>query len=96
MITSSLSGLQAAGLRLATAAHNTANLNTPGARAQRVAQTEQARLGGTRAEVRTSESEPDLATETVEQISAGHAFRASAAMIRAQNEQLGTVLDLLA
>jgi flagellar hook protein FlgE len=96
MLDASTSGIIAAGLRMDVSAHNTANLNTDGARAQRVRQSELPDQGGTRAEVVQTDSPPELVEETVEQMTTAHYLKANAKALRTQDEMLGTMIDLIA
>ena len=96
MMEASISGIQAAGLRMEVSAHNTANLNTEGARAQRVRQSERPDQGGTTAEVEQTDSPPELLEETVEQLTTAHYLKANTKALRTQDEMLGTMIDLIA
>ena len=96
MMEASISGIQAAGLRMEVSAHNTANLNTEGARAQRVRQSERPDRGGTTAEVEQTDHPPELLEETVEQMTTAHYLKANAKALRTQDEMLGTMIDLIA
>lgn len=100
------SGLDLEALRLAVSAHNVANVSTPVFQPSRVVAVETVG-GGVRGQVETparengaSGSEPlsgtDLAEETVTQISALGAYRANMAVLRASDQALGSLLDLLA
>lgn len=89
------SGMQAAQLRLTSSAHNVANQNTPGFRAQQVAQQEAPAQGGVQAQLqRAPRAGVALEGEAVEQMVAGYAFKANALVLRRSNEMLGTLLDL--
>lgn len=44
----------------------------------------------------TPQSDVDLATETVEQIGAKHAFSANLSVIKTADEMTGTLLDMIA
>ena len=96
MMEASLSGIQAAGLRMEVSAHNTANLNTENARAQRVRQSERPDQGGTTADVEQTDSPPELLEETVGQMTTAHYLKANAKALRTQDEMLGTMIDLIA
>ena len=88
------SGLQAAQLRLDSAAHNVANMNTEGFRRQTVAQEAVPDLGGTRASLgRASEEGVSLEQEAVEQMSATYAFKANLQTIKMQDDMMGSLLD---
>ncbi|WP_313311440.1 flagellar basal body protein [Pulveribacter sp.] len=88
------SGLQAAQLRLASSAHNVANLNTPGFHRQEVQQQAEPRPGGVRTQLAQAE-QPGVAleAEAVEQIAATYAFKASALVLRTADEMAGALLD---
>ncbi|EYC52409.1 flagellar basal body rod protein [Hylemonella gracilis str. Niagara R] len=89
-----ISGLQAAQLRLDSAAHNVANLNTNGFRRQTVTQADLPDLSGTRASVGKAEQEGvALEAEVVEQMSATYAFKANLKSIQTQDDVLGSLLD---
>lgn len=92
------SGLQAAQLRLDASAHNVANMNTPNYRRQVVAQEEAEGSAGVRASVlRQQEAEAvALEKEAVEQMSATYAFKANLQTIKAQDEMMGSLLDVKA
>ena len=96
MIEASISGVRAAEERMSASAHNVANLNTEEARALRVRLSERANRGGVDARTERTEERPDLAEETVEQMSARNYLKANANAIRTQDEMLGTLLDILA
>ena len=88
------SGLQAAQLRLDSAAHNVANMNTEGFRRQTVAQEAVPDLGGTRASLGcASEEGVSLEQEAVEQMSATYAFKANLQTIKMQDDMMGSLLD---
>lgn len=103
-------GLAAAGARVGRSAHNVANVNTDGFRAERVV-TEEVREGGvtyTATPVETpaptydrdgrevTGSNTDVAQETVEQIGAANAFKANLAVIETDAEMQKTLIDLKA
>lgn len=92
-----LSGMHAAQMRLGVSAHNTANLTTRDFRPQQVSAVARAD-GGTQASVRSASaaSLPDLARETVAQISARSDFAASARVVGVAAEMRGQLIDLLA
>jgi flagellar hook protein FlgE len=90
-----LTGLNAAQLRLDSAAHNVANLNTEGFKRQTVTQEELPHQGGTRASVGRSDQEGVvLEQELVDQISAAYAYKANLKTVQTQDEVLGTLLDM--
>ncbi len=87
-------GLHAAQLRLDSAAHNVANLNTPGFRRQAVVQEAAQDLGGTRATLaRAPEEGVALEQEAVEQIAAVYAFKANVQALKVHDEVMGSLLD---
>lgn len=89
-----ISGLQTAQWRLDSAAHNVANLNTPGFKRQTVTQEDLPDLGGTRATVaQAPEAGVALEQEVVDQMSATYAFKANLKTIQTQDEILGSLLD---
>jgi flagellar hook protein FlgE len=92
-----LSGMNAASMRLTTAAHNIANAQTPGFRRQLVQQTAQpeggvvASIGGLAATAGDA-----LAEDVVAQMSATYAFKANVLTLKAQDRMLGSLLDVTA
>jgi flagellar hook protein FlgE len=91
-----LSGLNAASLRLSSAAHNVANLQTPGFRRQQVLQQAQPE-GGVQAQItRAAQPGAALAQDVVMQIEASAAYRASLGVVKTEHEMLGRLLDLKA
>lgn len=91
------SGLQAAQLRLDSAAHNVANMNTSGFKRQTVTQEAVPELGGTRASLGQASTEGvALEQEAVEQMSATYAFKASVQVLRTQERTLGSLLNVKA
>ncbi|MFO6419813.1 flagellar basal body protein [Hylemonella sp. W303a] len=89
-----LSGLQAAQLRLDSAAHNVANLNTSGFKRQTIIQQDAPDLAGTRTRVDQANTEGVvLESEMVEQMSAAHAFKANLQTLKTQDDMLGSLLD---
>lgn len=91
-----LSGLNAASLRLSSAAHNVANLQTPEFRRQQVLQQAQPE-GGVQAQIaRAAQPGAALAQDVVMQIEASVAYRANLGVIRTEDEMLGRLLDLKA
>lgn len=88
------SGLQAAQLRLDSAAHNVANLNTPGFRRQTVEQTEAPGGAGVQASLRRESVEgPALEKDVVEQMSATYAFKANIQVIKTEDQMMGSLLN---
>ncbi len=96
MFEASISGLHAAGLRMAASAHNIANMNTPDAQAHRVVQRDRPNLGGVDAWETRTDRPPDLVEDIVDQRIARHAMSANAAVLRSQDQAYGTIIDLLA
>lgn len=96
MMENSISALQAAGLRLGAAAQNIANLPVEDASAVRVATQEQPDGHGVTATAYQSDERPELVTEQVEQLSALRYAQGNGAVLRTQNEMLGTIINLFA
>ena len=92
------SGLQAAQLRLDASANNVANMNTPNYRRQVVQQEATADSAGVRATVQREPQAEGMALEqeAVEQISATYAFKANLQTIKAQDEMMGSLLNVKA
>ncbi|HET9976668.1 MAG TPA: flagellar basal body protein [Burkholderiaceae bacterium] len=91
-----LSGMTAASTRLATAAHNIANAQTPGFRRQLVQQTAQAE-GGVAVSIGSATPFGDaLIEDVVAQMSATYAFKANVLTLKAQDRMLGSLLDATA
>ena len=92
------SGLGAAQLRLDASANNVANMNTPGYRREVVAQEEAPESAGVRASVQREPQADGVALEeeAVEQMSATYAFKANLQTIKAQDEMMGSLLDVRA
>ncbi len=101
------SGLKAASTRAANSAHNVANSNTDGFDPGRVL-AEDVEPGGVRTRVEKTDqphavydrdgqtveaSNTDIAAEMVEQLQAGHAFKANIRMIQTVDSMLGSLLD---
>lgn len=83
-------------MRLATAAHNIANAQTPGFRRQLVEQAAQPE-GGVLVSIGTAAQPGDALTEdVVAQLAATQAFKANVLTLKAQNRMLGSLLDALA
>lgn len=88
------SGMSAAALGLRASAHNIANLGTEGFRRQLVVQQAQAD-GGVSAQLRPApEGGNALEQDLVQQKMLTYAFKANAMSIKAEDERLGTLLDL--
>lgn len=86
-----LSGMNAARLRMDSAAHTIANVQTPGFRRQAVAQEAQP----TGAQVtRQPVAGALLAQGLVEQKAASYAFKANVLTLRSERDMLGSLLDL--
>ena len=94
-IRAGMSGMAACRSMVAATANNLANANTPGYRAQRAHMT--ATDGGVRTDVRRADRPGvDIARELVDLRVAETGVRANAAVIRAEDERLGTILDVFA
>ena len=88
------SGLQAAQLRLASSAHNLANLHTPGFKSQQVQQQAVPALGGVQARTaQAPQAGVALEAEAVEQRAASYAFKANVLVLRVAQDMVGTLLD---
>jgi flagellar hook-associated protein FlgK len=95
-ISTALSGLNAASLRLDTAAHNIANTLTPNFRRQTVVQ-QALPGGGVAASVeRAAEPGGSLADDLIGQMSASYAYKANLKVVQTQDEIMGSLLDLKA
>jgi flagellar hook-associated protein FlgK len=91
-----LSGLNAASSRLATAAHNISNAQTPGFRRQLVQQSAQPDGGVVVSIERATVVGDALVEDRVAQMSATCAFKASVLTLKAQDRMLGSLLDVTA
>lgn len=97
------SGLNAASAQMATAARNIANMDTPGYRAKRVnlatgpggQGVQVARVTEDTSEVRSDESNVDLAHEAVSMIRARTLYNANAVVVKLASDITGTLLDTL-
>ena len=91
------SGLGAAQLRLDSAAHNVANVNTGNFRRQEVVQTEAPGGAGVQASLRKADT-PGVALEqeAVDQMAATYAFKANLQTLRTQDRMMGALLDVRA
>lgn len=91
------SGLGAAQLRLDSAAHNVANVNTGSFRRQEVVQTEAPGGAGVQASLRKADT-PGVALEqeAVDQMAATYAFKANLQTLRTQDRMMGALLDVKA
>jgi flagellar hook protein FlgE len=92
------SGMQAAQMRLDASANNVANANTPNYRRQVVAQEAAADAAGVRATVQRQKEAENVALEkeAVEQIAATYAFKANLQVVKAQDQMMGSLLDVKA
>lgn len=91
-----LSGLNAAQLRLDSAAHNIANSQTPGFRRQQVVQ-QALPEGGVQADIAAStQTGGSLEADIVEQVSAAYSYKANLRTLQVQDEVLGSWLDVTA
>lgn len=92
----SLSGMQAAQVRLQTSAHNIANGQTEGFRSLEVAQTPNVD-GGVSTNVRRSSAVgEDLVTDVVSQLQAKNDFLANLAVFKSSEKMLGSLIDQVA
>lgn len=88
-----LSGMNAAQTQLNTAAHNVANVNTPGFSRQEVVQSAQAQ-GGVAARVSTSTTPgASLESDVVMQLQAKNAFLANLAVFKTHDKMAGALLN---
>lgn len=103
-INTSLSGLNAASAQLETSAHNLANLNTEGYKAQVTRLTDTADFSGAAvANTYTDETESvpegsnvDPAREVVNMIQAKSMYTANAVAVSIADQMMGTLLDVVA
>lgn len=99
-----LSGMRAAQARLDVAAHNVANMQTPGFQRQHVQQTAQPAAGGVSTQMgrepASSAQGRDgfdrLAEDMVEQRTSLYSFTANLRTVQTQDTMLGTLLDVRA
>lgn len=99
--TTAAAGIQAASSRLANAANNIANMNTPGFRAQEPAQADtpagvQVRFSPTTTSASNETSNVDLPNQMVELITARHSVALNTAVIHSQDSMTQSLLDILA
>lgn len=92
------SGMQAAQVRLDSAANNIANASTEGYQRERVVQQAQPHQSGVTARrERTAQMQTDLqaqlAEDIVEQMAAEKAYLANVAVFKSSNEMAGQLLD---
>ncbi|SHM64426.1 flagellar basal body protein [Rhizobacter sp. OV335] len=91
-----LSGLNAAQLRLDSAAHNIANTQTPGFRRQQVVLQAQPE-GGVQADIAApAQAGGSLEADVVDQMSAAYSYKANLRTLQVQDEVLGSLLDATA
>lgn len=102
-VSASLSGLQTAAQGVALSAGNVANLNSAGYRALSLVQEEQPQGGVRAAAVQESQaplpaggSNVDLGTEAVGLDTQGLSYQADLTFLKAQQQMLGSALDLKA
>lgn len=103
ILTTAASGLQAASQRTHAAAHDIANVNTPGARRTRVETStvvatpagSAAGGSGVEAQLRAGDGAPDLGASLVELLRAETAFKANAALVRATEDLARKTLDIV-
>jgi flagellar hook protein FlgE len=92
----SLSGVQAARLRLDTAANNVANIDTPDFRRQQTLQ-QTLEGGGVQTSVTQSDTTGSaLETDIVEQMAASYTFKANLGVIQTEDRMMGSLIDLKA
>ncbi len=94
--TTALTGVQAASLRMESAAHNIANANTPNFQRQVVTMQTQESAGVLTTIGKAEEIGAALAADLVEQMDAAAAYRANLRMIQADQQTTGSLLDLKA
>ena len=91
-----LSGMNAASLGLASAAHSVANLQTPGFRRQLTVQ-EALPEGGVVVDIAHADIGGDaLAEDIVQQMTASYTFKANLLTLQTHDRMLGSLLDLQA
>ena len=94
VISTTLSGLRAAQVRLDSAAHNIANAQTEGFRRQQVRASADL-AGGVRTQIdRLPTPGADLAADLVAQKQAANAFAANLPVFKAADQALGRLLDV--
>lgn len=89
----SLSGMNAATVRLNASAHNVANAGTPDFRRQTVTQSTQPGGGVGTQLVQSGAAGSDLAADAVAQMSALYDFKANLRTLLVEREMLGSLLD---
>ena len=89
-----LGGMRAAHQGVQVAAHNVANLNTPGFRRQTVELQAEPGQGGVSASLgRAQEEGASLETDAVEQMAATYAFKANVQVLKTEDRMMGALLD---
>lgn len=92
----SLSGMQAAQVRLQTSAHNIANGQTEGFRPLEVTQTPNTE-GGVSTQVRRANTVgEDMVSDVVDQLRAKNDFLANLAVFKSSEKMLGSLIDQVA
>lgn len=100
ILSTSLSGMQAATTRLDVSAHNIANAQTPDFRREVVQQQTlgtglaQEQPGVVTTIGKSEEIGADLAADLVEQMQASYSYKANLRSIRTQDEMMGSLLDV--
>ncbi len=90
------SGLEAATARLDTAAHNIANMETPGFKRQEVLQTAQPE-GGVKVSIQSAPQDgPAMVQDIITQLSASYTYKANLQVVETAKEMSGTLLDVKA
>jgi len=96
LASTALAGLNTASTRLATAAHNIANAQTPGFRRQLVQQAAQPEDGVVVSLRQAGGVGEGLAEDVATQIAATYAFKANALTLKMHDRLLGSLLDATA
>ena len=92
-----VSGMWAAQTRLDVSANNVANASTPGYRAQSVSQAAAPGSAGVSTSVQRQEAEGvAMEKEAVEQMAATYAFKANLQVVKAQDQMMGSLLNVRA
>ena len=91
--TTSLNGMQAAQSALGVAAHNIANLATPGFRRQQITADSTAAGDVTTTLRQASQAGAALETDMVDQLVAKNHFLANLAVFKTSDQLMGTLLD---
>ncbi|MCX2861458.1 flagellar basal body rod protein [Paucibacter sp. PLA-PC-4] len=95
-LSTALSGISAANERLRASAHNTANLQTPGFRPERVVQTSLPEGGVVAGVERSQQVQVSAERELVEQRSATYSYVANLRVLQTQLRAEGALLDIKA